>query len=763
MSTSPTTPTTPTTRRREDAGLITGTTPFLADLPAADCLAVAFVRSQVAHADVRSIDVDEARRATGVVAVFTAADLGLAPYRFFDQIPAPFARPPLATDRVRFAGELLAVVVARTDAEAVDAAELVVADLEPLPAVVGADAALADGATVLFPEHGSNVVLSYERPPVDGLFDAAAVVVEGRFPNQRLASAPLEPDGIVVRPAGDRLDVWATCQGVHLTRRDLARGLGIEESAIRVRAGAVGGGFGGRHSAPIEFVVVAAVARRLGRALRWVSTRSENLLSMVHGRAQTHEVSAGFDDDGRLVALRVHNLADCGAYPHFGPLMPFMGRKLACGPYRVPAVDYRWTAYATTTNPVGAYRGAGQPEVTNGLERIMDLAAVRLGLDPLEVRLRNLLGSDELPHTTVTGLTYDSGDYPAALRRATELVGWDRYRTEQAERRARGDGRQLGLGVACYVSATSGRTEFGAVSVDEAGEVTVRTGTFSHGQSHATVVGGVVASVLGVDPDRVHYVDADSDAVPHGQGTGGSRSAQMAGSAALRAAQQVLERARALAAHHLEAAPDDVVVVPAGPAADGGRTGPGGLAVAGVPASLLTWPELARLAAGDAAGPLAVELDLDLDGSAFSSGAHVSVVEVDVETGAVRLLAHVAVDDCGTVLDAGVVAGQQHGGSVAGIGQALLEDVVVDADGTPRSVTFADYLIPSAAEVPSIVTATMDIPTPIAPNGAKGIGENGAVAAPSSVQNAVVDALRPFGVTHLDLPLTPERIWRALS
>ena len=431
----------------------------------------------------------------------------------------------LHAGEVHHDGVALAEDLRLGDAEAVDAAELVVADLELLPAVVGVEASLGDGATVLFPEHGSNVVLSYERAPIAGLFDAAAVVVEGRFPNQRLASAPLEPDGIVVRPDGDRLDVWATCQGVHLTRRDLARGVGVDESAIRVRAGAVGGGFGGRHSAPIEFVVVATAARRLGRALRWVSSRTENLLSMVHGRAQTHEVSAGFDDDGRLVALRVHNLADCGAYPHFGPLMPFMGRKLACGPYRVPVVDYRWTAYATTTNPVGAYRGAGQPEVTNGLERIMDLAADRLGLDPVELRLRNLLGPDELPHTTVSGLTYDSGDYPAALRRASELVGWDRYRTEQAARRARGDLRQLGLGVACYVWATSSRTEFGAVSVDDTGDVTVRTGTFSHGQSHATVVSGVVAAVLGVDPDRIRYVDADTDAVPHGQGTGGSRSA----------------------------------------------------------------------------------------------------------------------------------------------------------------------------------------------------------------------------------------------
>jgi carbon-monoxide dehydrogenase large subunit len=275
-------------------------------------------------------------------------------------------------------------------------------------------------------------------------------------------------------------------------------------------------------------------------------------------------------------------------------------------------------------------------------------------------------------------------------------------------------------------------------------------------------VGAVVASVLGVAAEHIRYVDADTDAVPHGQGTGGSRSAQMAGSAALRAAEQVLEQARAVAARQLEAAPEDLVVVAAGPSPTGGPH-PGGLAVAGVPASLLTWPELARAAAADGLGPLAAEVDLDLDGSAFSSGTHVSVVEVDVETGAVVLLAHVAVDDCGTVLDATVVAGQQHGGSVAGIGQALFEDVVFDADGTPRAVTFADYLVPSAADVPSLTTATLGIPTPIAPNGAKGIGENGAVAAPSSVQNAVIDALRPFGVTHLDLPLTPEQVWRALS
>lgn len=752
-----------TFRRVEDAGLLRGSTHYLRDLDAADCLAVAFVRSPVAHAVVRAVHTDAARSAPGVVAVLDAADLGLAPFRFFAQIPEAMARPPLAVDRVRFVGELLAVVVADTDAHAVDAAELVELDLDTLEAVVGVDAALDDAAPLLFPEHRSNVVLSYERPPRADLFDAAAVVVEGRFPNQRLASAPLEPDAVLVRPDGDRLDVWCTCQGVQMARRDLAGALGLAETQIRVRTAAVGGGFGGRHAIPIEFVVVAAAARHLGRALRWDSSRTENLLSMVHGRAQCHEVAMGFDDDGRIVGLRVRNLADCGAYPHFGPLMPFMGRKMACGPYRIPAVDVSWVAYATTTNPVGAYRGAGQPEVTNGLERIMDVAARRLGLDPIELRRRNLLTAAELPHQTVTGLRYDSGDYPLALEQAAGLAGVEEVRRRQQQQRRDGQTQRVGVGVACYVSCTASGTEYGAVEVARDGTVTVRAGTSNHGQSHPTVIGGAVAERLGIPIERIRYIDNDSDAVPRGEGTGGSRSAQMAGSATLRAADAVLDAARLLAAARLEARPEDIVVV----APD--ANGPGGLAVAGVPARAVGWAELAELAESaesaesGTAGGLRAEVDLELDGATFSSGAHASVVEVDLETGSVRVLRHVAVDDCGTVLDHTVVAGQQHGGSVAGIGQALYEEVAYDADGTPRSTTFVDYLLPSAAEVPAIDTLTLGIPTPIAPNGAKGVGENGAIAAPSSVQNAVLDALAEFGITHLDLPLTPQRIWHALA
>ena len=732
------------------------------------------MRSTVAHGRLLGIEAEAARAAPGVVAVLTAADLDLKPFRPFAAVPERFGRPPLARDRVRFVGEPVALVVADTAAHAVDAADEVVVDIEPLPAVVGAEAALAPDAPPCSPLRTGATPRPMGRAatprPAGRATTSSSTTTGGGSPTSSTAPRwswrgasrtsawprrPSSPTPASCGPVDGRLEVWATCQGVQVARHELAEALGLAESDIRVRAAAVGGGFGGRHSVPVELVVVAAAARLLGRPLCWDETRTENLLTMVHGRAQCHEVAMGFDDDGRIVGLRVRNLADCGAYPHFGPVMPFISRKLACGPYRVPRVDYEWLAYATTTNPIGPYRGAGQPEVTNGLERIMDLAAAELGLDPVELRRRNLLRSDELPYTTPTGLTYDSGDYPLALARACELVDYDGVRAEQATRRADGDRRVLGVGVACYVSSTDGRTEFGAVDVDPAdGQVTVRCGTFSHGQSHATTVASVVADRLGVDLHDVRYLDADSDRVPRGEGTGGSRSAQMAGSAAQAAAAAVLDRARSLAAARLEADATDIVVM----AAANGR--PAGLGVAGVPASVVAWADLAREAGQEGLG---AEIDLRLDGTAYSSGTHVSVVEVDTETGGVRLVRHVAVDDCGTVLNPMVVAGQQHGGIAAGVGQALFEDVRYDPDGTPRATSYADYLLASAAELPSFSTETLGIPTPVAPNGAKGIGENGAVVAPSSVQNAVIDALAHLGVRHIDLPVTPEAVWTALS
>ena len=750
--------------RREDPGLVRGETAFVRDLPHADCLHLAFVRSIEAHGDLRRIDTAAATAQPGVAAVITAADLGLPPFRFFDPIPEPFARPLLATDRVRFVGEPVAVVAADTPAHAVDAAETVEVEIAPRPAVV--DPRAAADAPALFEGAESNVVMRYDKGRIDDLFELAAHVETGRYPNQRLCSAPMEPSGVIARPTAEGgLDVWATGQGPHVIRHELAKALDLDESLIRVRSVAVGGGFGGRHSAPVEVLVTAAVARHLGRPVLWDETRTENLASMPHGRAQDHTVSIGFDDDGRIVGLRVHNLADCGAYPHFGPLMPFMSRKLAPGPYRVPRVDYAWTAVATTANPVGPYRGAGQPEVTNGLERTLDNAARALGLDPLELRRRNLLRPDELGVPTVGGLTYDSGDYAAALDRAAELiahdgaVGYQALRTRQAERRAAGGSTLIGIGFACYVSYVDTSPEHASVTVEADGSIGVRCGTFSHGQSHATTIGDVVAAELGVARHAVRYLDGDSDATPTGGGTGGSRSAQMGGGAALLAARAVVERARAIAATLLEANPDDLVLM-----AEGTTAGhPAGIGVAGVPTSVVGWGRLAAAAEAESR-PLTEAVDHKMEGGgSHPSGTHASVVEVDTETGQVRLVAHVAVDDCGTVLNRTVVEGQQHGGAAAGISQALFEAFTYDPDGTPRTVTFADYLLPSAAELPSFVTATMDIPSPVSPTGAKGIGENGAIVAPTAVQNAVVDALAHLGVTHVDLPLTPERVWRAAN
>ena len=741
--------------RREDEGLLRGTTSFVRDLPSDDCSHVVFVRSQLAAGTLTHLDASAALGAPGVVAVLTAEDLALEPFSYFTPVPDDVARPPLVSDRVRMVGELVAAVVADTAAHAVDAAELVEVDIEPSEPAVDPRRAGDPDAPLLFDRPEGNIVMQYERGRIDDLFELAAHVETGSYPNQRLSSAPMENCGAIVRPSGEGLDVWATGQGVHTIRHEMAQLMGVDDETIRVRSPAVGGGFGGRHSAPIEILVLGAIARHLDRPVTWQATRRENLLSMVHGRAQDHTVEMGFDDDGLIVGLRVHNLADCGAYAHFGPLMPFMSRKLACGPYRIPRVDYSWTAVATNTNPVGPYRGAGQPEATNSIERTIENAARTLGIDPLEIRRRNMIGPDEFPYDTPTKLTYDSGDYAGALNRAAKLVGYTDLRTEQADRRARGDQTAVGVGFASYISYVAADSETGMVEVADDGTIGVRCGTFNHGQAHETTVTNVVAAALGVAQTAISYNDDDSDALDQGGGTGGSRSAMMAGGAAQLAADAVLDQARHLAARLLEADPADIVPL----TTDDGTSG---LGVTGVPASILSWAALATEA--HAAGtPLTAEVEYEPTAAAHPSGTHASVVEVDLDTGDVRLRAHVAVDDCGTVLNAPVVEGQQHGGSAAGIGQALYEEISFDDDGNPRTITFGDYLIPSAAELPSFATDTMDIPSPVSETGAKGIGENGAVAAPTSVQNAVVDALSHLGVTHVDMPMTPERVWRTIN
>ena len=761
--------------RVEDPELLEGRGTFIGNLAVPGLLHVTFVRSPHAHALVTGIDVSEAQRLPGVVATFTHADLDLPAFHSFGLALNPAcARPALADGKVRFVGEPVVAVVAETVAEAEDAAEAVVVDYEPLPAVVDPEAALAEGAPIQFDELGSNLAAGQrDAAGIEPLADAA-VVVRGRFVNQRVAVVPMEGNAISVIPAaggngdgavggnGDgavrpELTVYVSTQMPHLFRRLATALLGLPEEAMRVITPHVGGGFGGKAGIAAEHLALLGIARRLGRPVRWVETRSENMVALPHGRSQIQYIEMGFDEDGHITGMHAHILGDAGAYAGFGGGLA-MGptRAMAQGVYRIPKIAYDVAVALTNTTPVGAFRGAGRPEAAAFLERIMDLAADELGIDPVELRRRNLLGPDVFPYTTLMGTTYDIGDYALPLERAVERAGYERLLAEQAERRARGDRWQLGIGVSTYVEITAGgaASEYGSVAVGEDGVVTVSAGTSAHGQGHATSFAMLVADRLHVPLESIRYLQSDTDVVPRGGGTGGSRSLQIGGTAVYTAAGAVVERARRLAARLLEADEDDIVV------GEDGRVG-----VAGVPARALTWAELAQAAArdDDGDGPLAAALDTAQDGATFPFGAHIAVVEVDVETGAIHHLRHVAVDDCGRIVNPLLVRGQQHGGIAQGVAQALWEQFVYDEDGNPITSTLAEYAMPSAAELPSFETENTETPTPLNPLGAKGIGESGTIGSMPAVQNAVVDALSHLGVRHLEMPCTPERVWRAIN
>ncbi len=735
----------------EDAPLLDGSARFAADLDPGElglgeALHVAFVRSTVAHAELRSIDVRGARTMPGVVAAFTGADLGLARFPSSPGWPAAFARPILPTDRTRYVGEPLAMVIATDAYLAADAVEAVVVDVDPLPPVVDLRAAARPDAPLVHPDAGSNIVATTVNEPAGDPLAGAAVVVRRRYRNLRLSPLPLETSAIVVGAAADgRLDVWCANQGIHAVRTDLANALGLEPSTIRVRSSRVGGGFGARYRPPIEYLATTAAARLTDRTLRWTESRTEQLLAQNAGRGHDYDVELGLRADGTLTGWRVRGVADLGAYPvQVPPTLTEYSRKMAAGPYRMPSVDFRVDNVVTTTTPVSAYRGAGQPEVVVALERALDEGARQLGLDPAEVRRRNLLRPDELPHTAPTGVTYDGGDYPAALEQALALAGVEEIRAQQAATPA--DARhRVGIGVCSYVQIASvGKLMFrGQVQVAPDGTITAGAGGHDHGQGHRSTIATLVAARLGVAPDAVAWVDNDTDIVTAGHGTGGSRTAALAGVAVTQAATRLLERARAIAAELLEADPADIVVMD------------GGLGVIGVPTSTKTWAELATFA--DPANGLSEVLDTEPQDANLPYGAHASVVEVDVDTGFVRVLRHVAVDDCGLRLNETVVEGQQHGGAVAGLSQAFGEALLYDDDGTPRTPTLVEYYLPAASEVPSITTGAPQIAATTNELGIRGIGENGCIAAPPAVLNAVADAL---GIDHIDLPLTPERVWR---
>jgi aerobic carbon-monoxide dehydrogenase large subunit len=747
-------------RRTEDPRILHGAAGFFDDLEVQGLHHVAFVRSTIAHARIESVDTGEAAAMPGVVAVYAADDLDLDDHQGFAMVPAGLARPPLARGVVRFVGDLVAVVVAETRAQAVDAAELVIVDYDPLPVVVDPEAALSDDATVLFPEHGSNLAIEFNFGEDPAILEDADVVVEGRFVNQRLAPVPMEPNGILVELDGDDgLTVHVPSQNPHSVRDSLAGAVGLEEHRVRVVAPAVGGGFGAKAGMYPEFGIVAAAARKLGRPLKWTETRSESMTAMTHGRGQIQYVELGLKRDGTFTALRGRIVCDAGAYPGIGAFLPYLTRSMGQGVYRLPKVEINARSATTNTTPTDAYRGAGRPEAAALLERIVDMAAVELDVDPVELRKQNFLRPDEFPLTTVTGAHYDVGEYARALDEACRLAGYEELRRDQAERCRRGDVKQLGVGVSVYVEVTAGGlfTEYGAVEVHTDGTVTATVGTSAHGQGHETAFKMIVAELLGVPMDAVTVVQSDTALVPRGTGTMGSRSLQTAGSALHKSSEIVLDKAKRLAAHLLEADVADIVVH------DDGRVG-----VAGAPAAALSWGELA-LAAGDPArrpddleGGLRSELDFNQGEATYPFGAHVAVVEVDTETGRVELLRHVAVDDCGRVLNPLLVAGQQHGGIAQGVAQALYESVEYDDDGNPRTASLLDYAMPSAAELPSFEAANTETPTPLNPLGAKGIGESGTIGSTPAVQNAVIDALSIFGIRHLDMPLTAERVWQAI-
>lgn len=735
---------------------MTGQGRFVDDLRLEGALYATFVRSHWAHARITAIDTSAADELEGAQ-VFTAADTGLGkdPPPPFIALDEYWHRPFLASDKVRFAGEAVAVVLADSPERSVDAAELVGVDYEPLPVVIDAVRAL-DGEVVLFEEAGTNVC--FERPPESGddLFDGCEVVADGVLTSQRISALPIEPRATAAVPGDDgRLTMWLSTQTPHSDRDGLAAALDMPPEAIRVLAPDVGGGFGSK-GLSVEDVIIAKLALMTGRPVRWTETRSENLTTMGHGRAMRIEFRIGGSRDGTIGALRLRLLADAGAYAGIGAFLPNLTALMASGVYRIPRIDAEVKAVVTNTTPTGPVRGAGRPEATQALERAVDLFAAEVGLDPVEVRRRNFIPADAFPFTTAAGAQYDSGEYAKALDLALEHAGYEQLRAEQARRRAQRSARQLGIGLSTYVEITNGvaEKEFGAVEVTADGEAIVRTGSFSHGQGHETTFGQIVADRLGIPLERVTLVKGDTDAVVRGTGTYGSKSVQIGGVAAGQASDRVVEQGKRLAAQELEASVEDMMLD-----LEAGR-----FHVVGAPQSGLDWRELAdRLAERNRLSELAAEVDLEESQPSFPFGAHIAVVEVDLETGAVTVQRMVTVDDAGRIINPLLAEGQVHGGVAAGIGQALFEEIAYDDHGNPLNSNMVSYCMPSAPELPSFELVSMQTPTPVNTIGAKGIGEAGTIGATPAVLNAVIDALAPFGVRHIEMPLGSERVWRALQ
>ncbi len=736
-------------QRVEDPRFLTGKGTYVANLQREGMAHVEFVRSPLAHGLVTGIDVDEARAMPGVLDVVVAADLdnnvmpgGLVP------MPPTLARPILAADRVRFVGEPIVAVVAETLAQAVDGCEAVIVDYEPLDPVVSLDDALTD-ATLVHPEHGSNVAMGSE--PLSGTPIDAEVVVSHRILNQRVAACPIEGRASAAWWEGDRLVQHISCQGFKVAQNMYCAYHGLPAEKVRVIVPDVGGGFGAKGVPFPEDVLLGVLAQRTGRPVVWAEDRTASMQALAHGRAQVLDATIGGTRDGRITHYRLDITQDAGAHGMMSAFLPVMTRMMASGVYDIADVEVAWRSVLTTTTPNTSYRGAGRPEAAACMERMVDLYAAEIGMDPAEVRRRNFVPPDAFPYTTPTGTVYDVGDYPAALEMALDAVGYDELRAEQERRRQAGDTKLLGIGLSSYVEVTApgGGSEHGSVELLPDGRFRVVTGATPYGQGHVTTWKMLASDRLGVPMDRIEVVHGDSDVVPSGQITGGSRSVQISGASVADASERLVDAAREVAAELLEANPADVVL----------DTDRGEFHVVGTPSVTVAWELVAQARAAE---PLRALGELTQGGSTFPFGTHVAVVEVDADTGAVELVRFLGVDDAGVIINPLLAHGQVHGGIAQGVAQALLEEVLFDDDGNPLTSTFADYGVISAAELPSFEVVTMETPTPLNPLGAKGIGESGSIGATPAVQNAVVDALAHLGVRHVDLPCTAQRVWSAL-
>ena len=752
--------------RTEDPRLLTSGGTYVDDLRVpelAGAARVTFVRAPLAHALITGIDVSAAQAAPGVIAVLTAADLTDLPPPPPDDgsggseaaplpLGGPWAEPLLAVDRVRYVGEPVAIVITDDRYQGEDAAELVSVDYEPLPAVVGVDAALA-GGTLLFPAAGSNIAVTGGVPAGATTFDGCDVVLQRTIVNQRLAPVPMEGRAAAAEWADGKLTVWLSTQNAQIARFVLAGVLGLDPGAIRVVAPDVGGGFGAKVGIDPDALVVGWAARHVGRALSWTETRSENLIAMTHGRAQQQVIKIGGSRDGRILAYRLEIVQDAGAYPRMGGFLPFLTRLMAAGPYDIPHVEAASSTVVTNTTPTAAYRGAGRPEATAAIERAVDLFAAEIGKDPAEVRRSNLVPPDKFPYSSPCGPVYDTGAYAEALDKVLAAAGYAELRAEQARRRERGDVLQLGIGLASYVEITAADAAGGETArlvVHGDGTATVYTGSSAHGQGHHTTWAMLVEAELGIEMAKVTVIHGDTDLIPMGIGTYGSRSLQLGGVAVHKAAVEVKEQARRVAADMLEASEADLEL----------DTGRGAWQVRGDPAASRTWAEVASHV-GDIG--LAADINYTEAQPTFPFGTHLALVEVDTETGKARLIRHVTVDDAGTVVSPVLAEGQRHGGIAQGAAQALLEEMLYDADGNPLTSTLADYATITAAELPSFELLRSETPTHVNPLGAKGIGEAGTIGAAPATQNAVIDAVSHLGVRHIDMPATPARVWAAIS